>query len=179
MEDSEIISTLGITRSIPWKIVVAAGAFLVPFSLGHPQPVVGTVVNAALFGSAILLPPSWKLGFVILPSLAVILRGMVFGPFTPYLLYLSPFIWLGNLALVRVFAGLYGKSHAVLLILIPSVVKTSILFAAALVMVNAGVIPKMYLMAMGPFQLATAIAGGVVAQGALRFFHYGTPDKRT
>ena len=49
----------------------------------------------------------WKLVPVILaPALGALSRGLLFGPMTIYLIYLLPFIWIGNTILVFTFKQL-------------------------------------------------------------------------
>ena len=91
------LSTFGRTLSV---IIFSALCFAVPFLIGHPQLFVGSVVNAALVFAALHFKKYQILPIIILPSLAVATRGLVFGPFTIFLVYLIPFIWLGNMALV-------------------------------------------------------------------------------
>ncbi|MEK7664636.1 MAG: hypothetical protein AAB361_00675 [Patescibacteria group bacterium] len=118
-------------------------SFFVPFFLGHPQWLVGTIVNACLFLTAIFLPKKFFLPLIIFPSLGVLARGLVFGPFTPFLIYFLPFIWLGNLVLILISAAnIYFKFH---------------------------IVPQMFLQAMGQNQLLTALAGGIISFIILQF----------
>ena len=66
--------------------IVSFLAFAVPFSLGHPQLLVGTLVNACLFLSAIFLPKKLIYPLIFFPSLGVLTRGIIFGSLTPFLL---------------------------------------------------------------------------------------------
>ncbi|MBU0627442.1 hypothetical protein KKG31_04880 [Patescibacteria group bacterium] len=50
--------------------------------------------------SALNLKKYAILPIILLPSLAVLARGLIFGPFTIFLLYMIPAIWLGNFLLV-------------------------------------------------------------------------------
>ena len=131
--------------------------FTVPLVLSGPQLVVGTVVNACLFiaakqTSAIRLVP-----LAILPSLAAIMHGVVLGSFSQFLLIMVPFIWVGNYLLMLVFKQtknqLVGWPLA-------SILKTIWLFSFAFLLVKLGILPKVFLTAMGIFQLITALLGG-------------------
>jgi hypothetical protein len=46
--------------------------------------------------------------------------------------------------------------------------KATFLFLSALLLVNLGIIPAMFLTAMGVLQLVTALIGGVVAVGIIK-----------
>ena len=106
------ILSLPLTNSAANLVFISLSflSFIVPFSLGHPQWLVGTIINASLFLAAIFLPKKFFTPLIILPSLGVLGRGIIFGPFTSFLIYFLPFIWLGNLILILVFKMLYKKS---------------------------------------------------------------------
>ena len=74
--------------------------FAIPFTFGHPQLLVGVLVNALLVWSSLRLPLKMTLPVVFTPVLGVLARGLLFGPFTSYLALMAPFIWIGNLILV-------------------------------------------------------------------------------
>lgn len=137
-------------------------SFFVPFSLGHPQWLVGTIVNACLFLGAIYLPKKYFIPLVVLPSLGVLARGIVFGPFTYFLAYFLPFIWLGNLILISVFRrkGFIMASGA----------KFVFLFLSANLFFSLHIVPKLFLQAMGLNQLATALAGGLISFLILKIY---------
>ena len=141
--------------------------FIIPLFLGHPQIVVGIVVNAMLITAALNLK-GWKLlPVILLPSLGVLSRGLLFGPFSIYLAYLIPFIWIGNTILVYSFKyfKLRLEKNYLLTLGIGSVLKTIFLFLSALVLYLFGVIPVIFLTAMGVMQLTTALGGGIAAYG--------------
>ena len=71
-------------------------------------------------------------------------------------LYFIPAIWAGNYVYVKMLrrnARAAGVAYAAL-------AKGALLFAVALVLVYASVVPSAFLMAMGPLQLVTALIGG-------------------
>ena len=74
--------------------------FFVPFLIGHPQFIVGTLVNAALVLAAMNIKNYRLLPVIIVPSLGALSRGLIFGPFSRFLVYMIPFIWIGNSLLV-------------------------------------------------------------------------------
>ena len=90
-------------------LIISISSFAIPFILGHPQWLVGSVVNASLFLAAIFLTEKFFLPLSIFPSIAVLLRGVIFGPFTYFLIYFLPFIWLANLILIFSFKIIYNR----------------------------------------------------------------------
>ncbi|MFA5246769.1 MAG: hypothetical protein WC408_02660 [Candidatus Micrarchaeia archaeon] len=142
-----------------------AVAVLAPFALGFMpgianQLVVGTIVNFALAYCAIKVGGSMlKLApLIVLPSIGAYLSGIVFGVQTSSLLYIIPAIWLANAAYV--FLAREKK------VVEASFAKASMLFAYATGLVLLGIVPAAFLIAMGPVQLATGLAGGFAAKRA-------------
>ena len=139
-------------------------AFFLPFLLGHPQWIVGIVVNAMLILGATNVKGVKLLPIIVAPALGALTRGLIFGPFTIYLVYMIPFIWVGNAILVYTFKKLaYVPAAAV-----GAVAKSLFLFLAAFTLFKLGIIPVVFVTAMGIIQLATAIGGSVLAYGAKR-----------
>jgi len=75
-------------------------SFMLPIILSHPQIVVGIAVNAMLVLGALNLKGYKLIPVIIAPSLGALSGALLFGPFTKFLLYLAPFIWIGNAILV-------------------------------------------------------------------------------
>ncbi len=148
-------------------IVYSALAFLVPFAIGHPQFLVGIVVNAAIVLAALNLRNEKLLPVLILPSLAVFSRGLIFGPFTFFLLFMVPFIWVGNFILLASLRELMlkRKIKSYVSLFVGASAKALFLFFSALILVKTGVIPSIFLSSMGIVQFYTAIIGGAVALG--------------
>lgn len=138
-------------------------SFSIPFSLGHPQWLVGTIVNACLFLAAVFLPRKFILPLIIFPSLGVLSRGVIFGPLTMFLVYFLPLIWLANLALVLVFKKLFARLNYLPSAIFASVAKFLLLFAAANVYFEFSLVPKIFLQLMGMNQFLTALAGGIIS----------------
>jgi hypothetical protein len=139
--------------------------FFIPFFIGHPQIVVGVIVNAALVLAALNLKGYKLLPVIIAPSLGVLAKGLLFGPFTIYLLYMIPFIWIGNTILVFSFKWIklrLGKNYLSTLIA-GAGLKSGFLFLSALLLYKLGIIPVVFLAAMGIMQLYTALGGGAAA----------------
>jgi hypothetical protein len=152
-------------------VVYALVCFFTPFFIGHPQVFVGIVVNAALVTAALNLKGYKLLPVIILPSLGVLSRGILFGLFSKFLLYMIPFIWIGNTILVVSFKHFkLEKKYSYWLALgIGALLKGGFLFFSALALYKLGVVPVIFLTAMGVIQVTTALLGGAAAFGV----HYG------
>jgi len=137
--------------------------FFLPFTLGHPQWLVGTLVNTCLFSAAIYLPKKYFIPLSVLPSLGVLARGIIFGPLTMFLIYFLPFIWLGNLVLILSFKFLFSKFKFVLSAGFASAIKFLFLFLTADIYFKLSVVPAVFLQTMGQNQFADALAGGLIA----------------
>ena len=150
--------------------VFSALAFIIPFILAPHQLVNGTLVNAALFLSATLLPRNYFLPLIIFPSLATLSRGLIFGPFTPFLAYFIPFIWIANLLMVYVFKK-SRKYNFVIGIIVASSLKYLFLLSASNLYFRLGLVPKIFLNLMGNLQLITALVGGTFVFIVLTLFN--------
>lgn len=142
-------------------------SFFLPLMVGHPQIVVGVLVNALLITSALNIKGYKLLPVIIAPALGALSRGILFGPFTIFLLYMIPFIWVGNAILIYAFKwlNLDKKLNQWITLLIGSVAKAAFLFTIAYILFSLKLIPVLFLTAMGIFQLYTAILGGIIALG--------------
>lgn len=137
-------------------------AFFVPFLLSS-QILAGFMVNISLIGGSLYLKGRNLIPVIILPSIGVLARGMIFGPITFYLIYMLPFIWLGNASLIfsmKLFHLKMRKSYFVSA-LTGSFLKFSLLFLAAFALYSLKVIPVEFLAIMGIMQLLTAVSAGV------------------
>ena len=150
-------------------------SFIVPFYLGHPQWLVGTIVNACLFSSAIFLPKKFFWPIIIFPSLGVLARGLIFGPLTPFLVYFLPFIWASNLILISVFKKLFSYLNYIPSLFVAALAKFLFLLIIANVYFGFNIIPKVFLQTMGIFQFLTALSGGIIS---LVLFNYGGYNAR-
>jgi len=142
-------------------------SFFLPLMIGHPQIIVGVVVNALLISSALNIRGYKLLPVIIAPAFGAFSRGILFGPFTIFLVYMIPFIWIGNAILVYVFKelNLHKKINRWITLLAGSILKAAFLFSVAFTFVKAGILPALFLTTMGFFQLYTAILGGIMALG--------------
>ena len=151
-----ITENLSLTYWLSLYLVI----FAIPLVFSGPQIVVGTVVNACLFIAAKQTSPAKLIPLAILPSLAAILHGVVLGSFSPLLLIMAPFIWIGNLILMLVYKKI---PRGFLAVPLASLLKTAWLFSIAFLLVNFQVLPKIFLTSMGTLQLVTALLGGSLA----------------
>ena len=157
-------------------LVYSALCFFVPFLIGHPQFFAGTVVNAALIIAALNLKGHRLLPVIILPSLGVLSKGIIFGPLSIFLVYFIPFIWIGNTILVFSFKHfkLGKKYNYVITLILGALLKAGFLFFSALLLYKLNAVPAVFLTAMGFMQLFTALSGGAVAYG----IHYAKKSLR-
>jgi hypothetical protein len=153
-------------------VLLSCIGFFLPFIIGHPQILIGVIVNAMLIIGATYLKGHKMLPLILLPSLGVLTAGIIFGSYTVYLLYLVPFIWLGNSVYVYVYKFFNVESHGlknnVIGIGIASLLKAGLLFGITFVLVRFAIVPSIFLTAMGLLQLTTALIGGVVAIGIVK-----------
>lgn len=174
MEDMEKDSLPVVLQSRTLLIAFTLLSFLsfaIPFSLGHPQIIVGSIVNASLFLSAIFLPEKFIYPVILMPSLAVLSRGIIFGPLTPFLVLMIPFIWVGNWLLVFVFKKVFNLYRSDwLAIFMAALLKFIFLFSAANLMFKLNLVPKIFLTTMGVLQFVTASLGGVLAFLTKQFY---------
>jgi hypothetical protein len=145
-------------------------SFFVPFLLGHPQLLVGALVNAFLISAALNLKGYKLLPVIMMPCLGVLTAGIIFGPLSMFLVYFIPFIWIGNSILVFAFKyfRLYRKYNYIVTLVLGTAMKSAFLFLSAVVLYSLGIVPVMFLTAMGLIQVTTALIGGAAAYG----FHY-------
>ncbi len=134
------------------------GSFLFPFLLGHPQILLGALVNSSILMAALYAKGKKILPIIILPSIGALARGLLFGPMTKYLIYLLPFIWIGNFILLISVKILHLKMrwNFVNSAITGAVMKSLFLFASAYMLYSLEIIPKPFLIAMGIMQLVTA-----------------------
>ncbi|MFA5050399.1 MAG: hypothetical protein WC501_05310 [Candidatus Micrarchaeia archaeon] len=151
-------------KEINELVLYTSLAFIFPLIFGHlaglaAQIFIGATVNFFLVLSAFYVS-GWKNIFVVvIPSMAAYFSGIVFGASSAFLLYFIPAIWIGN----AIFVYFIKKSMAgntAYGVLKSSILKAGFLFTTAIFFVYSGIVPQMFLVAMGPVQLATALLGG-------------------
>jgi len=139
--------------------------FSIPLILGHNQLIVGIAVNAAIIAAALNLKGYKLLPIIIAPSLGAVSAGLLFGPLTIYLIYMIPFIWIGNSILLFSFKffKLKLKKNYLTTLVLGAGMKSGFIFLSAYILYSLSIIPAMFLTAMGIMQLATALGGGIPA----------------
>jgi len=134
--------------------------FFVPLLISQ-QLVTGTLVNAMLIYSALKVKGNWSYLPAMMPSVAAMLAGMLFGVSHAVLLML-PFIWLGNMALIFLMKKI-GNERYWNGLAVSALVKTAMLSASVLALVNFAGLPSALIQSFTYLQLITAISGGILA----------------
>ncbi|MDD4049825.1 MAG: hypothetical protein PHX47_02335 [Candidatus ainarchaeum sp.] len=142
-------------------------SFFLPFLIGHPQWLIGTLVNFFLIRAALHFKFKYLLPLLFLPSLGVLSAGIIFSTNTSFLLYYLPFIWLSNL--VFIFSYRRFINNKWFSSVISSVIKFSLLFIVSLAFVFILNFPKVFLINMGVLQLITALLGSFLATTSSKF----------
>lgn len=158
-------TTISVSSLTIYQNIIFSFAFLIPFLISGPQLLTGTLVNCLLISGVKFVDNKNHLFMAVLPSIATVLNGLVFGKFTIFLVYFLPFIWLGNFALIKSIIYLREKLSLPFSITLSVIFKTIILFVTALIYFKFNLVPEIFLTAMGVFQLATGIMGGLVFLG--------------
>ncbi|MFP4111958.1 MAG: hypothetical protein ACLFPQ_05180 [Candidatus Woesearchaeota archaeon] len=146
-------------------ILLSGLSFILPIFIGHPQFLIGAIINFLLFRASLTMDFKRALPVILLPSMGIFTAGVLFGSLTNYVIFFIPFIWIGNGVYVlssKYINHRYKKTFG-LNVVISSLIKSAVLFAGALVMVNIFSFPAIFLTTMGLFQLHTALAGGFSA----------------
>ncbi len=170
------------SRRIEWitraRLPLLIGAALVMTTLGLPQPVTGPLVNALLLLTVAWAGVSEALVVGMVTPMGAALRGVLPLP----LVLMIPFIALGNAAFVSLYAVLRGKDRW-LALGVAAVAKFAVLAAVATVLAVRPVslpiagtpqvvaIPAAIVEMMRWPQLATALAGGLIAFGVESTVH--------
>ena len=164
------------SRVLGLVLAVTAGV-LIP-TLGLPQWLTGPLVNAVLLLTVLRLGVSEAMLVGMVTPLAALLRGVLPLP----LLVMTPFIALGNAALVGVFGALRGRGRW-LAVGAAATCKFVVLYAAVTILVarplslavggpaQAVSLPAALVEMMRWPQLATALLGGALALAADALFH--------
>jgi hypothetical protein len=135
-------------------------SFLIPFLLKGPQLLTGTLVNFLLIVGISQFKLKEIFPILLIPSLTACLGQALLGNFTPYLLYLIPFISLSNLVFVITYKNLKNPLFNIFL---PALFKSLLLFTATYVLVRTIPLLNIFLTTMGLIQFTTAILGTLLA----------------
>ncbi|MAG17905.1 MAG: hypothetical protein CL944_00320 [Candidatus Diapherotrites archaeon] len=150
-------------------LIFGFAVFFIPFIFGHStnfpnQLIVGSLVNTLLASSALHLTMKKSLPIILLPAIAAVLSGFIFGSFSIFLAFLVPFIWIGNAIYVYFIKNLkiVNKMNYAGAVFISSLLKALFLFLSTLALVYLAIIPEIFLLPMSLVQFATAMAGGLI-----------------
>lgn len=142
----------------------------IPLLLKHPQLLVGSAVNFVLIMTAINIKGWGKItSLIVFPSLSALIGTYLFGPFQVFLLYMIPFIWIGNAIIVFMFKYLYvsRKINYIITLPIAAILKGGFIYVMAVMLTKFAVIPAsaalVFATGMGIVQLQTALLGGFAA----------------
>ncbi|HLC93177.1 MAG TPA: hypothetical protein VJH23_05730 [archaeon] len=154
-------------------LAAAFASIIIPIVL-HSQAfpnqlIVGTIVNALLALCALFLDFKKSIPVILLPAIAALASGFVFGAFTPALLFLVPFIWAGNAVYVYALKSLkvVNGSNYILSLVCSSLLKAALIGVGTFILILAGLVPEILLIPMSLVQFATAVLGGAIAGSAL------------
>lgn len=128
------------------------------------QLIVGTIVNALLIKSAVDYKSKKVFFLSLIPSVAVILGGILFANLTPQVLFVLPFIWLGNFSLMFLMRKIFveKKVHFFISSIISASVKTVLLFSFTFVLFSSALVPVLFLTTFGLNQFFTAMSGALI-----------------
>lgn len=144
---------------------------LVPLLIEGPQLVIGSIINFTLLMLAMNQHKKVSYGTTFIPSIATILRGYIWGPFTPFLIFLMPFIWLGNILMVRSVAR--KSDYSLIIRMLRGIIRKILVLSASVVILNrVGLVPNVLIMKMSVLQLITAAIGGGVAYFFIKIIDY-------
>jgi len=147
-----------------WELLLyCTFLFGVPF-FATQQLIVGTIVNALLIKASINHQAKKVIFLCALPSISVLLSGFIFGSLTPQVLWMLPFIWLGNFVIVLATRKLFveKKRNFFASTLAGATAKTALLFTAAFALLQFSLVPAAFLLAFGIMQFITAESGAVI-----------------
>ncbi|MCF7798801.1 hypothetical protein K9M74_02770 [Candidatus Woesearchaeota archaeon] len=163
------------TQAYWYLAILSFVSFFIPFILGHPQLLVGIVVNTALVVAALRLRMIQTIPIIILPSIATILRGLLFGPYSTIVVMMIPFIWAGNLVFVLLIKLVAKKikqqqvktnvrtiQESIKTITVLASIKAAVISTGALFLVLLNVMPVALIVAFSIMQLITAGIGASI-----------------
>ncbi len=142
-------------------------ASIAPVLLSHQQVISGPIVNATLIISVVLLGTESAILVGLIPSIVALSVGLLPAVLAPMI----PFIMLSNVILVMVFGFVYKRSYWAGLVS-ASILKFLFLFFTSSVVINLVIkteLAKQVGLIMSWPQLLTALIGGILAFGLLKF----------
>jgi hypothetical protein len=139
-------------------------AFMTPFFLFQSQLLQGVIINSMLVTGSLYTKGREMLPVIVLPSIATLAHGVLFGSLTPYLIVMLPFIWVSNAILVYSIKSLHLKQKKSFLssAAIGSTLKTIFLLASTYTLFVFNLVPVEFLVLFGVLQLATALGASML-----------------
>lgn len=140
-------------------------SFFLPFFIGHPQILIGSLVNLFLIRVAQYYDYRSMLAIVFFPSLGVYFASLLFGVSTSLLIYFIPLIWISNMLFIYIYKKemIFKRKNIYIASIKSSITKALFLFIIALLFTIIFNFPSFFLIAMGIIQLTTAIIGSVTS----------------
>ena len=147
-------------------------ATILPFFL-HQQLITGPIINAMLFLAVVFLGLRWAIILSFIPSIMALTGGLLL----PFLTPIVPFIMLSNIIMVFLFAKFYNLNANISInfwqgVLTGSLAKSFFLMICGFLVLNYFKNPqavKLAVSALGVLQFGTAVVGGSIAFGFLKF----------
>lgn len=133
---------------------------LIPLMFHNFQLIVGVLVNALIIYSTYKYGVKKTLPLIIMPSIAAVASGLIFGPLSIYLLYFIPAIWISNFIYSKIF---HTTKFSIKGIVVGSLAKSSFLLIICVIYIGAGIVPQLFLIPMSVIQLITSLTGGFMA----------------
>jgi len=137
-------------------------------SVIHNQFITGTIINALLLITVILLNKSKAIYLGFIPSIVALGSGLLPMPLAPML----PFIIISNTLYITLYNKFY-KKNVIISIVISSIVKfiflSTFIILLGQILFDELLLAKVTLM-MTWSQLITSVLGGLVASALLKFF---------
>lgn len=160
------------TELLNMEIVLPVIAFVIPLTVSGPQWLTGAVVNTLLFLYAAKSSNKNLLLISIIPSIGALSHGVLFGKFTFFLLYFLPFIWVGNIVMMKSFTKLKKFMPIAIAVILSSSFKTMVIYLSAFIYYRLHIVPQLFLTSMGVIQFYTAIFGGILALTIIKLINF-------
>jgi hypothetical protein len=154
-------------KSIVWFVSLMAIVSILPRFI-HNQFITGPIVNAALFLGVVTLGSGSTILLGLVPSVVALSSGLLPIVLAP----IVPFIMISNAILVVVFSY-FKKTNYWLGVIMSSLIKYIFLYASSFAVIQLFTQKTIAIKAMATMmawpQLVTALIGGAIAFGLIKF----------
>jgi len=154
-------------KEVAWFVGLMAVAVVVPH-YAHNQFVTGPIVNAVLFIAVMTVGAGNAILIGLFPSVVALVSGLLPAPLAPMI----PFIMISNAILIVVFSGL-RKTNYWAGVLGGTLFKYAFLYLTSTIVVglisNHNIAAKATTTMMAWPQIVTAVIGGIIAFGVMKF----------